>query len=43
MSETSRWTDGSGSGVIAEVEASWTDAEVAGCALGDKRLPDAGC
>jgi Transposase DNA-binding/Transposase DDE domain len=38
MPETSRRTNGSGSGVIADVEASWIDAEVAGCALGDKRL-----
>lgn len=38
MSEAARRTNGSGSGVIADVEASWIDAEVAGCALGDKRL-----
>ena len=38
MSETARWTSGSGSGVIAGDGASWIDAEVAGCALGDKRL-----
>ena len=38
MSETSRRTNGSGSGVIADIEASWIDTEVAGCALGDKRL-----
>jgi hypothetical protein len=38
MSETSRRTNGSGSGVIADVETSWIDAEIAGCALGDERL-----
>ena len=38
MSETARRTSDSGSGAIAAVEASWIDAEVAGCAGGDKRL-----
>jgi hypothetical protein len=38
MSETSRRTNGSGSGVVADVETSWIDAEIAGCALGDERL-----
>lgn len=38
MSEAVRLTNGSGSGAIADVAASWIEAEVAGCALVDKRL-----
>ena len=38
MSEAVRRPNGSGLGAIANVAASWIDVEVAGCALGDKRL-----
>jgi hypothetical protein len=38
MLETAQWTSGSGLDVVAGDGASWIDAEVAGCALGDKRL-----
>jgi hypothetical protein len=38
MSEAARPASGNGSGVIVAGEASWIDAEVAGCALGDTRL-----
>ncbi len=38
MSEAVRRTNGSGSGATADVAASWIEAELAGCALGDKRL-----
>jgi hypothetical protein len=40
MSEAARQTSGSGSGVFAADGASWIDTELAGCALGDKRLCD---
>jgi hypothetical protein len=40
MSEAARRTSGDGSGVAAVGGASWIDAELAGCALGDKRLCD---
>ena len=38
MSEAVRRTNGSGSVAVVDVAASWIDVEVAGCALGDKRL-----
>ena len=38
MSEAVRRPNGSGLGAIANGTASWIDVEVAGCALGDKRL-----
>ena len=40
MPEAARQASGSGSGVAAAVGASWIDAELAGCALGDKRIGD---
>jgi Transposase DNA-binding len=40
MPEAARQASGSGSGVAAAVGASWIDAELAGCALDDKRLGD---
>jgi Transposase DNA-binding/Transposase DDE domain len=40
MPEAARQASGSGSGVAAAVGASWIDAELAGCALGDRRLGD---
>jgi Transposase DNA-binding len=38
MSEAARGVSGSGSSVNAAGGASWIDAELAGCVLGDKRL-----
>ena len=40
MSEAVPQAGGSGSAATAAKGASWIDAEVAGCALGDKRLCD---
>lgn len=40
MSEAPWQTSGSGSGGVVAGGASWIEAELAGCALGDKRLGD---
>lgn len=40
MSEAMLQASGSGLGTAAAKGSSWIDAELAGCALGDKRLCD---